>query len=87
MNTERSPLPTRIPADRAMAATLRLWRASECTDPSVLRRVAIGLQALPATCHADMTTNGPTPDSARIGARTGLGHDPHPNTPTGQRDR
>lgn len=47
MNHDRPRLPSRAPANRAIAATLRLWRLGECTDPAILTRVASGLRALP----------------------------------------
>ncbi len=51
MNHDRPRLPSRAPANRAIAATLRLWRLGECTDPGILTRVAAGLRALPGHPH------------------------------------
>ncbi len=58
MNHDRPRLPTRAPANRAIAATLRLWRLGECTDPAILTRVAAGLRALPR--HPQRTFSGDT---------------------------
>lgn len=46
MCQERLPLPVRAPSNRAMAATLRLWRGGECADLNTLERVAAGLRNL-----------------------------------------
>ncbi len=47
MNHDRPRLPSRTPAHRATAETLRLWRLGECTDAAILTRVAAELRALP----------------------------------------
>lgn len=46
MPEQRPPLPIRT-TNRAMAATLRLWQISRCTDPTILERVAAELRELP----------------------------------------
>ncbi|MFQ6229818.1 hypothetical protein [Nocardia sp. NPDC002869] len=46
MPEQRPPLPIRT-TNRAMAATLRLWQITRCTDLTVLERVAAGLRELP----------------------------------------
>lgn len=51
MNHDRPRLPSRPPANRAMAATMRLWRLAECSDPAILARVAAGLREKPAPSH------------------------------------
>lgn len=48
MNHDRPRLPSRPPVNRAMAATLRLWRLGECSDPVILARIAAGLREQPA---------------------------------------
>ncbi|GGL07434.1 hypothetical protein [Nocardia jinanensis] len=46
MPEQHPPLPTRT-TNRAMAATLRLWQVTWCTDPTILEQVAAGLRELP----------------------------------------
>lgn len=46
MPEHRPPLPTRT-TNRAMAATLRLWQVTGCTDTTILEQVAAGLRELP----------------------------------------
>lgn len=38
------PLPTRVPADQAMATARGLWHAAECSDYTVVQRVLDGLR-------------------------------------------
>lgn len=40
------PLPVRAPANQALAATLRLWRESECYDKVTIQRCLEGLRTL-----------------------------------------
>ncbi len=69
MNHDRPRLPTRTPANRAIAATLRLWRLGECTDAAILTRVAAGLRALPGPPHH---TTGNTAPSETASSATHL---------------
>lgn len=68
MSDQRPPLPTRTPANRAIAATLRLWQDTWSSDVALLERVAAGLRGLPDE-HA---RNLPTPNTAP--------REPHLNT-------
>lgn len=45
MPEQRPPLPTRT-TNQAMAATLRLWQVTWCTDTAILEQVAAGLREL-----------------------------------------
>ena len=51
MRQELPALPARVPNNRAVAATLKLWAAGKAwahtDDPTVLRQIADGLRALP----------------------------------------
>lgn len=44
MQDRRPPLPTRPAANRAIAATLRLWQDYGCTDLTTLQRIATALR-------------------------------------------
>lgn len=90
MNHDRPRLPSRAPTNRAIAATLRLWRLGECTDPAILTRVAAGLRALPR--HPQHTDSGKSTRSHEIGGGTGHLPDIPANTqdqppPTAQDNR
>lgn len=69
MNHDRPRLPSRAPANRAIAATLRLWRFGECTAPATLARIAAGLRALPG--HPQRTNSGKSTGNHEIGSSTG----------------
>lgn len=89
MNHDRPHLPVRVPANRAIAATLQLWRRGECTDPAVLARVATGLRALPG--QPQHTPSGNTHFGERHGSPgdspTSLGDIRHRHAPTAQDNR
>ncbi|MGW1741306.1 hypothetical protein ACWCPQ_21160 [Nocardia sp. NPDC001965] len=46
MPEQRPTLPTRT-TNRAIAATLRLWQDTWCTDTAILERIAAGLRGSP----------------------------------------
>jgi hypothetical protein len=56
MCQEPPPLPVRVPSNRAMAATLRLWRAGECADLTTLERIAAGLRDLDPAPRREVRT-------------------------------
>ncbi|MEV0107664.1 hypothetical protein AB0H42_15130 [Nocardia sp. NPDC050799] len=58
--TEIPTLPARAPTNRAMAATLRLWRESERYDHATVEEVLEGLRALcsPLTVEQEATAHG-----------------------------
>lgn len=67
MPEQRPPLPIRT-TNRAMAATLRLWQTTRCTDPAVLERIATGLRGLTDECPRDRHTPGALPAELLPGA-------------------
>ncbi|MET8799956.1 hypothetical protein ABZV91_26625 [Nocardia sp. NPDC004568] len=55
--TETPPLPTRVPYNRAMAATLQIWHNR---DRGLMERIGAGLRALdhPAGCRSEEPMRG-----------------------------
>ena len=60
MPEQRPPLPVRT-TNRAIAATLRLWQSTRCTDPSILERIATGLRELPDECPRNLPASEALP--------------------------
>ncbi|WP_433491860.1 hypothetical protein [Nocardia grenadensis] len=54
--TEIPTLPVRAPTNRAMSATLRLWRESECYDRATVEEVVKGLRAFCAPLTVEPKT-------------------------------
>ncbi|WP_063059945.1 hypothetical protein [Nocardia sienata] len=67
MPEQRPPLPIRT-TNRAMAATLRLWQVTRCTDPTILERVANGLRELPDEHPPNHHASGALPAERHPGA-------------------